>query len=139
MKTIDSTVLGNTRDKISSNVSTDQRSQISNDLILLPLTYSDTFNEHRRKIGILIGRKGRRIRTLEKKYNVRVHVVLDNSSGQLRQKLYQVLQHNGMRYGNNGRTLYVLLDNMDITTSETIVNEIRAKLVEKWNKINNPS
>jgi hypothetical protein len=124
--------------EIEPELPCEQESNESVRLIMLP--FGSTFNlvERRRKIGILIGKKGRHVSALQNKYNVRVNIVIESSSMQLRRNLTELLGNNGtrrMHYASN--ELYLIVTKMDTSVKETIpIDEIKQVLTEKWNKIN---
>jgi hypothetical protein len=124
--------------EIESELPCEQESNEPVYLIMLPLGSTFNLGECRRKIGLLIGKKGRHVSAVQNKYNVRVNIVIQSSSMQLRQDLIKLLDNNEkgrMHYASN--ELYLIVTKMDTSVKETIpIDEIKQVLTEKWKKIN---
>jgi len=133
---IDPIILRDICYQIESERSIEQEPDEPYDFMIL--SFGSTFNlvERRRKIGRFIGKKGRHVRAVENKYNVRVKIVIESSSVQLRRDLNELLVNSGTRHRYGANELYLLLTKMDTSVKESIlIDEIKQTLTEKWNKI----
>lgn len=105
---------------------------------LMTFSFGSAFNtsERCRKIGLFVGKKGRHIRAVENKYNVRVNIVTKSSKMQLRQYVMLILDSFGRRHRFINYQLYVLLTPIDPAEEEIIlIDEIKQTLTQKWNEI----
>jgi hypothetical protein len=138
LNVIDPMILRDICYEIESELPCEQESNEPVYLMMLPLGSTFNLAERRRKIGLLIGKKGRHVCAVQNKYNVRVSIVIESSSMQLRRNLTTLLDNNRtsrMHYANN--ELYLILTKMDTSVKETIlIDEIKQTLMEKWKKIN---
>ena len=107
-------------EQIQSDQLRKQRMKDLTDLIVLPFGSIFTIRGRREKIGLLIGKKGRRIRSLEKEYQIQLKIVTNSSSMQLQQKLLRLQREKSMKDLFGANDLYLILTKMDISEENTL-------------------
>lgn len=98
--------------------------------------------ERQRRLGLLIGKKGRHLSTLQTKYNVRINVVTDTSSWRLRQELSIRYQSHlfDRRQLHDRCNIHILLTVLDASIAmPNQIEEVKQSLRERWTHITDSS
>lgn len=109
-----------------------------NILILYSAVFRWNPEEHRRRLGILIGKKGRHLSELQTKFQIRINVITDTSSTSLRRNLMTTLRTFNPRHRYTASNIYVVMTELDgSNTTSSHIDEVKQLLRARWIAINN--
>ncbi|CAF3770503.1 unnamed protein product [Rotaria sordida] len=95
----------------------------------LPLSFESkmSIQEHYRKNGRFIGKKGQNLRALQDKYNIYIHIVDKWSSKNIRRRLAKVQGE------DNTDNLHLLITSKNKSTTDGIpIDKIKQEIIQQW-------
>ncbi|CAF3539989.1 unnamed protein product [Rotaria sp. Silwood1] len=101
----------------------------------LPLSFQLELSPEARReiIGRFIGKKGENLRSLEDKYNIRVHIIKGSFNEKYFRKLIEVQEKSEKQDQNNLDDLYVFITKKNKSIMDLIpINEVKEEIIKKW-------
>ena len=127
---IDPVVLHRLCDQIQSNTTVNKTSEEPFNWLIVQYEEKLDHNARHAQIGQFIGRNGRNLRSLQDQYNIRLHIIDQSSSPNLRERLDAIRAE----HGNYSDDVVLSFTKRNRSRESTItVEEIKQRIIEAWN------